>query len=194
MSTMGWVFILMAGIVLRQVSRGRVMETMQDLSDAFLAIVSNDTAKLKEVFARTGDFTTPNQAEETDLGEGTFSGINVTGDKYNLGAKTKPHVRAVANKLGPMFGIKTVGGWRAVGSVPNSLHPKGLALDLMINNIKDGKTIGQKLADYAVANAASFGIIEVIWNRRIWNSSKGWHDYHGPSDHTDHVHLSFKEQ
>src|SRR4030042_393613 len=120
MSTMGWVFILMAGIVLRQVSRGRVMETPQDLSDAFLAIVSNDTAKLKEVFSRTGDYTTPDKAEVIDLGEVTFSSAQVAGDKYNLGAKTKAHVRAVANKLGPMFGIKRMGGWRAVGSVPKS--------------------------------------------------------------------------
>jgi hypothetical protein len=191
---MGWVFILMAGIVLRQVSRGRVMETPQDLSDAFLAIVSNDTAKLKEVFSRTGDFTTPDKAEEIDLGEGTFSGAKVAGDTYNLGAKTKSHVRAVANRLGPMFGIKTVGGWRAVGSVPNSAHPKGLALDFMIDNIPNGKSIGQKLADYAVANASTLGIIEVIWNRRIWTASKGWHDYNGPSAHTDHVHLTFKDK
>lgn len=190
MSTIGWFFILMAGLVLRQVTRGRVMETPQDLSDAFLAIVSNDSAKLKEVLSRTGDFNKADQAEG-DLGEGTFR-RHVAGSKgkYELGA-VKPHVSAAADDIGTRFGIKTVGGWRAVGSVPNSSHPKGLALDFMTNNIENGKQVGDRLAAFAVANASTYGITEVIWYKRIWTKAKGWHDYNGPSDHTDHVHLTF---
>jgi hypothetical protein len=105
---------------------------------------------------------------------------------YNLG-DVKPWVKAAAEVLGKQFGIKTIGGWRSQGSVPGSLHPKGLALDLMT-------TKGQALADYAKANAAAFGITEVIWNRKIWTarrSKEGWRSYSGPSPHTDHVHLSF---
>ncbi len=192
MSTIGWLFILMAGLVLRQVIKGRVMETTQDISDAFLAMVSNDPAKLKEVLARTGEFNKADAASN-DLGEGTFSRMRIAGNKYDLDRRTKPHVISVANELGTKFGIKTVGGWRAQGSVPGSKHPDGLALDLMINNIDNGKTVGEKLAAYAVANAGSYGITEVIWNHRIWSRSKGWHDYNGPSAHTDHVHLTFGE-
>ncbi len=105
---------------------------------------------------------------------------------YNLG-NVKPWVKSAADLLGKKFGIKDVGGWRAHGSVPGSLHPKGLALDMMT-------TKGQALADYARANAAAFGITEVIWNRKIWTarrSKEGWRSYSGPSPHTDHVHLSF---
>jgi hypothetical protein len=112
---------------------------------------------------------------------------------YSLG-KVKPHVAAAANAIGPKFGIKTIGGWRAVGSVPNSSHPKGLALDFMINNISSGKAVGDALAAYAVANASSYGITEVIWYRRIWTKAKGWHAYTGPVPHTDHVHLTFSAQ
>lgn len=112
---------------------------------------------------------------------------------YNL-PRVKPHVVAAANAIGPKFGIKTVGGWRAVGSVPNSSHPKGLALDMMIDNIPSGKAVGNALAAYAVANASAYGITEVIWYHRIWTKARGWHEYNGPSPHTDHVHLTFSAQ
>jgi hypothetical protein len=105
---------------------------------------------------------------------------------YNLG-KVAPHVQAAADLLGNMFGIRTIGGYRAHGSVPNSDHPKGLAGDFMTSS----KAVGDKLAAYAVRNYKALGITYVIWWRRIWTPSRGWHDYSGPSDHTDHVHLSF---
>lgn len=62
MSTIGWVFILAALLVMRQVAKGRVMNTMEDLSDAFLGIATGDTQALGGVLARTGDYTTPDQA------------------------------------------------------------------------------------------------------------------------------------
>lgn len=105
---------------------------------------------------------------------------------YKLG-KVKPWVASAAETLGKKFGISTIGGWRAHGSVPNSDHPKGLALDMMTRS----KSVGDRLADFAVANYKALGITYVIWYRQIWTPAKGWHDYDGPSDHTDHVHLSF---
>lgn len=108
---------------------------------------------------------------------------------YHLG-DVKPWVSNVANILGPKFGIRSIGGWRAHGSVPGSDHPKGLALDMMTNS----KAVGDRLAEYSVANYKALGIKYVIWYRRIWTPSKGWHDYDGPSDHTDHVHLSFNSR
>jgi hypothetical protein len=106
---------------------------------------------------------------------------------YNLG-QVKPHVRAAAEDLGPRFGIKTIGGYRAGQFIYGSRdHPGGLALDLMTTN-------GTALAEYARANADRYGISYVIWNRRIWSkarASQGWRPYSGDSPHTDHVHLSF---
>lgn len=55
MSTIGWLFILVAGLVIRQVSRGRVSNITQDLSDAFIAFASGDTDALGAVLARTGN-------------------------------------------------------------------------------------------------------------------------------------------
>lgn len=107
---------------------------------------------------------------------------------YHLG-DVKPWVDKAANYLGPKFGIRSIGGWRAHGSVPGSDHPKGTALDMMTSS----KNTGDKLAEYAVENYKALGIKYVIWYRRIWTPGKGWHDYSGPSDHTDHVHLSFND-
>lgn len=106
---------------------------------------------------------------------------------YRLGA-VKPHVKNAADHFGPKHGIKDVGGWRAVGSVPNSDHPKGLALDFMTRN----KAVGDALAADLIANAGAWNITYIIWWRRIWKRSTGkWEDYSGPSAHTDHVHVSF---
>lgn len=201
MSTIGWLFILSAMLIIRQVAKGRVMETPQDLADIFLTMVQGDAKGMAAVLSRTGDSTT---AEIADLAAYREAGTSVGGiltdaasiaaaAKYKMSSKTKPHVVAAVGALGTMFGIKSASGWRAVGSVPNSAHPKGLAADLVTDNLPNGKAVGDKLAAYAVANAAKYGITEVIWYRRIWSPSKGWRDYNGPSPHTDHVHLTFAE-
>jgi hypothetical protein len=108
---------------------------------------------------------------------------------YALGA-VKPHVKTAGEQLGARFGIRTIYGW-APGKYD---HPKGLALDFMITNIDNGRAVGDALAAYVVANAASLGVTYVIWYRRIWSvarAGEGWRPYSGDSDHTDHVHVSF---
>lgn len=109
--------------------------------------------------------------------------------RYQLG-NVRPHVEKAANLLGPMFGIRTIGGYRANGSVPGSDHPKGRALDLMTNS----KSVGDRLAEYAIKHYKALGITYVIWWRQIWQPGSGWQPYSGPSDHTDHVHLSFGDK
>lgn len=106
-----------------------------------------------------------------------------------LGA-VKPWVAASAGEITRRFGITNIGGYRSSGSVPNSDHPRGLADDVMIRS----KAQGDQVAQYSVANADRLGITYVIWNRQIWNPSVSnqWRDYDGPSDHTDHVHRSYR--
>lgn len=107
---------------------------------------------------------------------------------YNLGA-VKPWVKDAVYELGPKFGIKTVYGW-APGKYD---HPKGLAADFMINNIPNGRSVGDAFAAFAVANAARLQLTYVIWYKQINTlDGRGWRPYSGDSDHTDHVHLSFK--
>lgn len=103
--------------------------------------------------------------------------------------KVKPWVKSAGEYFGKKYKIKDIGGWRAHGSVPGSLHPKGRALDLMTSDREKGDAIA---AD-AISNYKALGITQVIWYRRIWTPERGWHAYHGPVPHTDHVHLSFAE-
>lgn len=63
MNTVAWVLILVAILMGRAVYKGRVLNMGEDLSDAFLALVSSDTAKLQEVLARTGDSNTASAAD-----------------------------------------------------------------------------------------------------------------------------------
>lgn len=101
----------------------------------------------------------------------------------NLGP-VKPHVKAAAEEISARFQITNIGGYRATGSVANSDHPKGLAIDVMT------VAKGNLVANWVIANAARLGVTYVIWNRRIWQNG-AWKAYSGPSPHTDHVHVSF---
>ncbi len=99
----------------------------------------------------------------------------------------KPHVRRAAEEISSRFGITNIGGFRAVGSVPGSDHPKGLAIDVMTRDK------GTMVAEWTIANAKRLAVTYVIWNRRIYDTrnGRGWVKYDGPSPHTDHVHISF---
>lgn len=108
-----------------------------------------------------------------------LKGISVTASK-------------AADYFGSKYGIKTIGGL-GPGSVPGSDHPKGRALDYMINNIKNGKATGTALANDIIKNYKAWNIKYVIWNRYIWHPGRGWSKYSGPSPHTDHVHVSFNK-
>jgi hypothetical protein len=112
---------------------------------------------------------------------------------YQLGPVRK-QTAEVANAVGGRFGIKTIWGFGS-GSVPGSDHPKGLALDFMTNNLKNGKTVGDAIAEYLIANQAAIGVKYIIWWRRQWSPESGWQPYTGTKNpHTDHVHLSLTGQ
>lgn len=84
MSTLAWLMGLVAILIARQVSKGRVMNIGEDLSDSFLAIISGNTAGLTAVLARTGDSATPNTSLDTPtagtttaVGAGGFAAIAI---------------------------------------------------------------------------------------------------------------------
>lgn len=76
-------------------------------------------------------------------------------------------------------------------------HPKGRACDWSLQNrgfsswnTRDERMYGNNLTAFLVRNADRLGIYYVIWNKQIWFPATGWKSYSGPSDHTDHVHVS----
>jgi hypothetical protein len=100
------------------------------------------------------------------------------------------------------FKVRSIGGWRAVGSVEGSDHPHGRAIDVMTGHPSpDGRDLGWRIASWAVANAGRFDVKYVIFNGRIWSQRRGWRGYRHPSDpcncdptlrHDDHVHISVR--
>jgi hypothetical protein len=187
MSTIAWLFILAGLLVFRAVVRGRVMEIPQDLSDAFLAIVNGNDGALGEALGRTGPGNIPDVGATVGASTETVTGIGAA-IGASLGA-VKPHVTAAATYFAGKYGIEKVGGYRSTGSVPNSDHPKGLALDFMTKD----KAKGDALAADLIAQKDKFGVKYVIWWGKINTlDGRGWRPYSGPSNHKDHVHASFK--
>lgn len=190
MNTLAWILILSAIILARAVMKGRVMNIGEDLSDAFLALVRGESKDLEEVFARTGDGITPaSGVVGASIGSTAANAAWRIVGKYTLG-NVKPHVAAAAKRYGEAYGIKTVYGYRSTGSVPNSDHPKGLALDFMVSaKSAESKERGDALASALLQDSQ---VTYVIWNKKIRKRGESeWRDYSGPSDHTDHVHASF---
>lgn len=76
-------------------------------------------------------------------------------------------------------------------------HPKGRACDwslqdrgFAVMHNQDMRRYGNDLMAFLVRNADRLGIYYVIWNKQIFFPASGWKSYHGPSAHTDHVHVS----
>jgi cell wall-associated NlpC family hydrolase len=79
MDTIAWLLMLAGIVLIRQVSKGRVMNLGQDLSDAFLAIASGDQTKLTEVFSRSGDSATDTDGTATLTKYGAGNPANAAG-------------------------------------------------------------------------------------------------------------------
>ena len=123
------------------------------------------------------------------------AGASSPASDYPLGA-VQPQTAAVANTIGPMFHIRTVGGHRAGDADPYG-HTAGLALDFMIDDIPRGTATGTRLAGYLRNHAVELGVAYVVWRQHIWSvarADEGWRampDRGNPTDnHMDHVHLS----
>lgn len=127
---------------------------------------------------------------------GSSAGCAVATDaNYNLGP-VKPQLTQLVNILGPMFDIKTVGGYRASATDPNG-HPAGLAADFMVPLTPAGKAQGDALAAYAQAHARQLGIDYIIWYQRIWSvarADEGWRRMEdrgsATQNHMDHPHIN----
>jgi hypothetical protein len=106
--------------------------------------------------------------------------------------------QAFANYLRPL-GI--IG--KSYQACQDGFHPIGQALDVYLN----GSTVAglRPFADWITANggemANRLGIVQVIFNRRIWRSYNNgpgriqgaWGSYGGNDPHTGHIHISFSE-
>jgi hypothetical protein len=91
---------------------------------------------------------------------------------------------------------KSIGIWskrNIAGTNTPSQHSMGNAIDWH-GKKGTGDPVMQKLANWLVKNADIIQAQNIIYNRKIWNPSQGWHAYSGVSPHTDHVHVDFKSK
>lgn len=102
--------------------------------------------------------------------------------------RVRSWVADAGNELRCRFDVDDVYG--VAGRAGTSDHPRGLALDLMVD-----REPGENLATYAVRNMKRLGIEYVIYRQRI-NYGSGWQrmeDRGGlTANHMDHVHVSFQ--
>lgn len=70
-------------------------------------------------------------------------------------------------------------------SSTQSVHSEGRAVDVDPASTSQGDNI----AAWVIKNRQSLQVQRVIWNKRIWDDSKGWRAYTGTNDHTDHLHI-----
>ncbi|ANZ41325.1 hypothetical protein BBK82_40550 [Lentzea guizhouensis] len=116
----------------------------------------------------------------------------------------KPGVTDFKNMLVGTYGTRPWGIGRACGQGGQSEHKEGRALDYGFNvNTPGDRDRANDVLTWLLSTdrhgnehalARRFGIMYIIWDRRIWQAnqaSRGWQPYSGPSPHTDHVHFSF---
>lgn len=101
-----------------------------------------------------------------------------------------------------LFGPHVVGGVGQRPANPDSDHPAGRAVDIMIGEwgTPVGKAEGWRIARWAKDNAVQLGVTYVIFDAQIWSTGRtgeGWRTYAHPSGatdatslHLDHVHVS----
>ena len=149
-------------------------------------------ARLARLARQQAAASRPTVISSDDYGGGGYSGGPNTASYLYLTSNAKRLYGLVER----IFDVHSIGGWRPYGSVPGSDHPKGRAIDVMTWS---NRSLGWRIASWAVANAGALGVKYVIFNGRIWTRSRGWHAYRHPSDpcncnptlrHDDHVHIS----
>ncbi len=84
------------------------------------------------------------------------------------------HVAEAGHHLQERFGVDDVGGVAKRPDNPTSDHPRGYALDFMVD-----RSTGDALAAYAEEHSEALGIKYILWETE---------------DHYDHVHISFEDE
>ena len=102
---------------------------------------------------------------------------------------TRRTVGVLRSMCAQFSSITSYGGYRAGSS---GYHGSGQAIDAMISG-----EAGWDVANWARENASSLGVVEVIYQQKIWTSQRsgdGWRSVSSrgsaSADHYDHVHVS----
>ncbi|NML77580.1 VCBS repeat-containing protein, partial [Streptomyces sp. R302] len=115
----------------------------------------------------------------------------------------KPGTAGLRDLLNKAYGSHTSYVTRACDSGGTSEHKEGRALDYMLDYYDSGeRAVAEDILTWLLktdkygnkhANARRLGVMYLIWNDRIWSSSRateGWREYGGSNPHRDHIHVS----
>lgn len=70
-----------------------------------------------------------------------------------------------------------------------SVHASGRAVDLKADAHRGNElALADGYVDFLIRHAVALQVQYLIWNGRSWSLARGWREYNGVSDHTDHVH------
>lgn len=147
--------------------------------------------------ASTDSFTSQ-EAATTSSSTSTTTATNTIISSSAENAGLQAHVIAYKDEVKALFGLTTVGGYRAGDSGD---HGSGLALDFMV---PESSSLGDQIAEYSIANMASKKISYIIWKQRFYSP---FASIYGPAytwnlmpdrgsiteNHYDHVHVSFNQ-
>ena len=166
-----------------------LMERQKESAENALAKVGGKTVTGGFVVAKS-----PKAAPAPRNSDGGFSSESCSVDDPTTGGCITARTKHM------YLEVKKAGFKRFVGCHRNGgpfEHPKGRACDWSLQNKgfsvahnSDMKNYGNNLMAFLVRNADRLGILYVIWFKQIWFPATGWSSYHGPSAHTDHVHVS----
>lgn len=196
MNTIAWILILTALLIARSVTRGRILNLGEDLSDAFRTLAIGDKAGLAEVLARKGEILGAAVGDASGASSQGFQiGTSIGAAIKGVGWSLDPHLTAIVNtvkKQHPGIEVGTIGD--AAHKARKSDHnpdANGVvhAADFMIGShfsASDAQTLANQLAA-----SGDPKIKYIIYNKRIWENGS-WRAYNGSNPHTDHVHLSVK--
>lgn len=171
MNTLAWIFILVALLILRGMTKGRSFTQIpDDLADMVTAIIASDTTALNEVLSRTGDATDPVSVSAAPVASAPAADAALTlkADKAGLVAFGKA-LQGMGYAVGehPAFGtVHRV-------HVANSQHYVGEAIDVNADGMKGGEKAALDKAN-AMALKAGF--------KTIWQAP----------GHFDHLHVAVK--
>lgn len=183
MTTIAWLMIVLAVILLRGVSKGRVAELPNDIRDMFIAMVEGDTTALAEVWNREGTGMTAETIDVAAVGAlgGTPTGDNAgnpSGANTGLSGGGSTGLLAEVRRLGDQAKHRyTWGGTTAAGGFDCS----GIVWRALVN-LYGAKRIGSRFTTYTFGAASkrwadrvstpAVGDV-VVWNRGISSGHMG---------------------
>ncbi|GIG91970.1 coiled-coil domain-containing protein [Plantactinospora endophytica] len=175
--------------VAKQAAQEKVIKKQQSDAAKALALVGGNSRPDKGLVAATSPVARPGPG----MADG-FPGLPCNRDDPTTGGCITARTLHMYNEVRRAGFKRFVGCFRSGGPFE---HPKGRACDWSLRSSgfsraanDDQMKYGNDLSAFLIRNADRLGILYVIWYKEIWFPDRGWSSYSGPSDHTDHVHVS----